>query len=107
MPSGWGQVGSAWSGGMGVELMSTQLPLANGTVMAAGNSVDLGDGIKFDAPDGWTVAKTSKGFALLVNESFGASLAASTGTAQAKDPSQPINAADVLTAEVQMLTQDG
>ncbi|MDT5093248.1 MAG: hypothetical protein QOH60_2611 [Mycobacterium sp.] len=95
------------SGGMGVELMSTQVPLANGTVMAAGDSVDLGDGIKFDAVDGWKVAKSSKGFALLVNDSYGASFAVSTGTAKGKDTSSPINAADVLTAEIQMITKDG
>jgi hypothetical protein len=89
-----------------VDLVSTQTPLASGTVMAAGNSVDLGNGIGFDVPDGWKLVADEKGFKQVINNSYAASFAVFDGTVTAKDSSKPINAGNVLVANVQIMEKN-
>jgi hypothetical protein len=88
-----------------VDLLSTQMPLASGT-LAAGSSVDLGNGVGFDIPDGWKLVNDEQGFKQVVNSSYGASFAVFDGTVTAKDPSKPINAGNVLVANVQILQKN-
>jgi hypothetical protein len=90
-------------GGLRVELMSTQTPLASETLLAAGGSVDVGDGITFDIPGGWKILGYERGFAQVVNLSNSASFAVWTGIATPTNPSKPITAADVLAVKVKDL----